>query len=570
MFKKSTISGLVALSLTACSTMNVEQKRVESSKQIEQAKSALIARETLNSRPTVERVNGSYLGSRTVPLSREASLPAVFAKPFQHPVRLVSEGRINLTTAAEIIHSATGIVTEISPDVYVKNSTLPNGDGKDTGISAANTASDLEANITLDWKGSLAGFLDSATARLGIAWEFKDNRLQFFRYKTTTYEVKSLAGIKEVQSEFNSSGNVATSATKGGSGGNSVINVQQKSSAKLDFWGALNSEIKAYLTAGGRVSMNEAVGTVTVTDTPVVHRQIAQVLSEQNRRISRTVYFRIDLINVTARDGVELGLSLDAIYNDGFNSFKLKSPGGLNSTSVGSLSGAIMAPVTTNGVVTPGSDSPWAGSSVVINALKQVANVEVKSTMTATTINNSPVPFTMATTQSYVDSVGSSSAQGSGSTQVTVDQKQVTTGIFMQLLPRLLDNNKMLLSYTVDTSVLQGWESTPTAVATLKSPIVPRRATSQTVNINVGETVVLSAMNNLTLNRDAKITFGGSYANTAAEENLLILITPVLVDNDAALEPGKYFKADSLVALNLLQPQIIASMNPSRKLKRLG
>lgn len=543
MFKKTAIVISLGTMLSACSTIDVEKHQKANHAVAELAESALKKIEKGDKTPLrVSTINTAYLGSSSIPVSRDKILPPAFAKPLEFPITLSSaEGRVSLTTVTERITAITGIPVEIMPDVYQRQSE-PSAEKKEGNAPRVNgSSSDLEKNIVLNYKGSLAQFLDLCTTRLGISWEYRDSKLRLYRYATKTFEIHALAGFKEVTTDFNSSGEVKAKVSEGGTGSSSssIINVSQKQSAKLEIWPALLNEIRAYMTPGGKISANESIGTITLTDTPQTMKQVSELLADQNRRMSRTVFFRIDLLSITAKDGIELGVALNAAFTEGNKQYSLKSPASLVSDAVGKIGQSILSPSKSPGAADLGSVSQWAGSSLMINALKAVANVEIKNTLNAMTINNSPVPITMATTQSYVSSFGAS--QGQSSTQVTTEQKDVTTGIFMQLLPRILDNNKLLLQYTMDISTLDNLESTVTPNGTIKSPTVPRRSSSQTLKLNMGETAVLMSLDNLSLNNESSISIGGSYIKKAKSENILILITPILVDHDAAVSPEKIF-----------------------------
>lgn len=177
----------------------------------------------------------------------------------------------------------------------------------------------------------------------------------------------------------------------------------------------------------------------------------------------------------------------------------------------------------------------WADTFAALSARQGASTVTSKASLDAYTVNNHPVPFTIAATQSYIDSVGTS--QSNVSSQVTITQKQLTTGVFLELLPHVLDSNRMLLQYTIDVSsdpdfqIIDNGDAAGTPK--IQSPRVARKSTSQTVNIRPGDTLVLTQLGKQdSSNRNAFGLTCASIGGDSKKEATIILITPVVIDSD--------------------------------------
>lgn len=495
----------------------------------------------------LERRKEAYFGQKTIPISNEKFLPPVFSKPQEFKIVLVSgEGKVNLSTFAERITRLTELPVEIDQNVFVRqpqiggqaSNAVSGGTANGPSDRVANTAYDFEKNLTLDYEGPLAKCLDLAATRLGISWEYVDGRIHFYRYKSKTFEIKAIAGVKKINTNFSSSGSVQTSSSgnEASSGSNTIVGVTQQQEAKLGVWDSLINEIGAMLTVGGRLATNESAGTVTITDTPQTLRVIESFLEDQNRRISRSVFFKVDVLSVSKKRGNEGSLDLNGLLTNAAQKYRLiTSPGKSLATDNTAGAGFFVLPPKVAGA-NPNLESPGFsgdafknsdGTSLFVKFLNEGADVAIKNRFNVSTVNNSPVPVSISSTQGYVESIGS--VQSQTTTATTIQQKTVTTGTSMVLTPRLLDNNQILLQYTVELSELEGFDVTVTPSGSVKSPKVPRRVTSQTTKINAGQTIVLTGLSRSNANDAGNVGLGGSWNKSTADEDIVVLITPVLM-----------------------------------------
>lgn len=49
-------------------------------------------------------------------------------------------------------------------------------------------------SLEMKWNGTLVGFLNHLTDRLGLAWEFRDNTVVIMKYVTEFHEVAAFTG----------------------------------------------------------------------------------------------------------------------------------------------------------------------------------------------------------------------------------------------------------------------------------------------------------------------------------------------------------------------------------------
>jgi type IVB pilus formation R64 PilN family outer membrane protein len=477
------------------------------------------ASESANRR-LVESVDGVYLTRRSVPLDPNRLLPPVFSEPNKYIVTLVSsEGRVDLATTAEWITKVTGIPVEIN----------------------ANTAGPVQASvkdIPLDFRGPLSKFLDLVALKTGTSWEFEEGRIHLYRFKTRVFELKGFAGSKSVSTSFSSSGAPASGEGSGTSGAS--VSLSQSQSLSMNFMQSLKADIDSMLSTGGKAILNEPAGTLTVTDRPSVLKQAERIIAEQNRRASRTVHLRVEVIQIADSGNSEVGFDVRSVITSSNGKLRLigSSPNSMEGAA-GSLGAFVLgtsASVSRPTQATQGAiGDAWGafqGTGLFIQALEATAKIASRNSVNAFTINSQPVPVTLATSESFVESIGATTSQTAVTTTVT--QKTVNTGVFLQMLPRILDSNQMLLQYTVDLSELESFDVSTIGGGTIKSPRIPRRSTTQTVLIRPGESILLSHMaSENARSSDSGGLFGFGRSRTEGRQTILILITPVLLGGES-------------------------------------
>lgn len=479
--------------------------------------------------------DGAYLGNKMVAVSTEKMLPPVFATPLKAPVKFVSdEGSVNLPKFAELITKYTGIPVDINQNIYVKSAALPT-DNKARATSGpspqiANNAFEDERTIPLDYKGSLASYLDMAVAKLAISWEYEAGRIHFFRYKSKSFEVKGMLDKFEQESALSSTGE--SSSANGQNGSTSGVSTRIKSRKEADYFKELTTQVASRLSAGGRVTPNQSSNTLVVTDTPQSLRDIGTFIEDMNRRTSRVAYFNVALYRVTNALNDQAGLDVNALLSN--SKYRLISaPGASLVTDPGGLGVYRLAQ---NAAALPGPGNPGfsgdgvagsAGTNFVAQALRSVSGVTEEWYDNGYTINNMPLPFSNSTTREYVAETGT--VASNTATTTTIKQKEYSFGVNIQLTPQIYDNNSMLLEIVVDVTDGLPLDQTTVNGTIVRSKVVPRRSTRQVLMVRPGEQIVLAKLGrNQNSGREALGLTGYSTNGDRQKDSMLLVITPVL------------------------------------------
>src|SRR5690606_38299840 len=191
-----------------------------------------------------------------------------------------------------------------------------------------------------------------------------------------------------------------------------------------------------------------ASGTLVVTDTPDVLKEVSAFLERENRALTRRVRLLFEEVTVLLEDESEAGIDWDVV----FSSARVAAAASMG-TAVSVESGAIAAAL---------SQGSFMGSEFIIRALAKVGQVVRRNTLPVLTLNRRPVTHAVRTTFSYIDKVETTSQSGlldNVLPSVSVSQKEETVGSLITLVPDAQEDGQVLLSVAYDNTVAQPLKS---------------------------------------------------------------------------------------------------------------
>lgn len=424
------------------------------------------------------------------------------------------------TNAAQLQPTGSSTSTLLPP----MPSPFPNALGTATQVGAITSSSAFAAN----YSGNLTGFMNLVAAYYGVFWKVEASGLRFYLMDSKTYRIAALPGdtrlSSTVESASTSSGGSSSASTQTGSSANSTgVNY-----SGLSVWLALENGIKQMLSTKGRVIASPATGTVTVTDTPSVLSRVTEFINTQNGALNRQVSVNVRVLSVELSDGDNYGINWDAVYS---NLASAKNPFSVAlktafPVAAGAGSLVISSPV--------GSTSRWAGSSAMISALSTQGRVSELTSSTLVTLNNQAAPVNVGRRVSYLASSSTTQTANVGST-TSLTPGTVQTGFSMTLIPHILNDQEMLIQYSLDLSSLLKLNTITSGTTSIQAPDVSTSNFIQRVRMQSGETLVVAGFDQDNLS--AVLNGIGSPTNTAlgsqaanSKRNMLVvLIQPTLV-----------------------------------------
>ncbi|WP_434152239.1 PilN family type IVB pilus formation outer membrane protein (plasmid) [Methylocaldum gracile subsp. desertum] len=453
------------------------------------------------------------------------------------PVRMLPEVTISTPLVSESVPSSAGLPP---PPAGIPNLSLPSP----TSSSSAGSSYVLPglSPMRLSYSGGLSGLLDLIASKNNVSWRYQNGAVEIYKYVTKTLKVHALPGSSELSASVErggtgtttgSSGQPAglgtamTTTATGSTDGNTTTQTTTINATALSAWKDLENSIKTMLGPDGKVVISQATGTVTITDTPQTVGQIENFIDETNRIMTKQVVVHYRVLTVDHNDSARLGINWTAVFNAMNKNYGVQlSSMALPQAAVGSAILQALIPNTATGEM-----AQFAGSQILIDALETQGRVSRVTSGALTTLNNQPAPVQVVNEKAYLASVQSLQTANVGSSTALTPGK-VVTGFSMNLMPHILDDDRVLMQYSINLSTLRGIFSVTSDSSTIQTPEVDTRTFMQKVSMRAGETLVLSGFERtgLTLDKTGSFAKGGGQETSEDKATVVILITPILTD----------------------------------------
>ena len=382
----------------------------------------------------------------------------------------------------------------------------------------------------LVYSGKVSGMLDLIASRFGVNWEWDGKGIYFFKTKSQTFRLAALPGDTSLASRVGTQSNNATGGSQGSqaSGSSSSELRAGVEFSGLSIWKGIEDSIRTMMSPDGKLVVTSSTGTITVDDTPLVLDRVSKFVEEQNKALSRQVVINVRVLAVDLSKSHEYGINWEMVYEN-------------IGRSIGASLSNLAEPVTggTNLAlrVLPGA-SMFGGSSAVIQALSKQGRVSQVTSASLVTINNQPAPIQVGRQTAYLASSTTTIGTGGAGNTVTLQPGQVTTGFSMNMLPHILDSNRLMLQYSGDISTLTRLNTVVSGDSSIQTPEIDTRNFMQRTFLNSGETLVVTGFEQFALNGDTQgvgspenLALGGRLTAKDTKTVLVVLIQPVVSGN---------------------------------------
>ena len=470
--------------------------------------------------PLVTLVKQPEFLSRRVELVQEVSSISELIDPLSGIAKVPVVVRDDALLAASRGASLYSIAPASGPVSASPASASPVSSAMGAGASSAAGS----GPISFRFSGQLSNLLDLVAARFGLSWRHTPvGMIEFYHRDTRTFPVMVLPGDLTASTSIGTSGG---SATGSGAGSSRAATQTTQASVAVTFWKSLEESVNAVKSRDGIVTVNSSAGTVTVTDTPVVLDRIGKLIEDQNALLSKQVLIDVKVVTLKLMNSETLGINWGLVYEKaGGNKLGLASNFGAAQT------GSALIFASDNGNLNGSTAS-------IIKALAEQANVSEVTSAQQFALNNQPTPIQVGTTSRFVDTITRTYDTTTTVPTVTVTTGSVTSGVALQLLPRILDNQNLLIHLSADLSEKpEGLETKNVSGAEVSLWTQNVRNFMQRVSLKSGETLVLSGYENNS-NRANKSgvgtpdnqALGGTRLASAERTLIVIMITPVIMD----------------------------------------
>ena len=298
-----------------------------------------------------------------------------------------------------------------------------------------------EEALQINYTGSLSGLLDYLSHKYGVWWRNIRGNIDFYKLETRVFTIYALP----VESSMSAS----LSGTPTESSGGSSTTLSMNTNVTLTLWQNIESGIRQVMGSnGGEMLVNSTAGTVTVTAEPYIIQKVARYVQDLNEKMSRQVAISVKVLQVTLENKDQYGLNLKNIdFHGGWHivggekvaRFAANFAGPFADADSGFLSMALV------------DGKKWDTNSI-IQALSTQGKTSLVTSTSVTTLNNKVAPVQVTTQENYVKETTIEKDYGSsdnGSTSVEMDTDTLNYGFTMEILPRILDNGRLIILFSM-------------------------------------------------------------------------------------------------------------------------
>lgn len=373
------VASLVTVALGGCSTSlkarndhNYEQ--MASVIEARQVNARAIVMENEARRLAAQEVGRPYIAGQSVPLSRDATMPAQLRTPV--PVTaFFSNAPVELSAALRQLSTASSLSITARADALLPVNTFAPKTGGAANQALVPPSVTLRANGTVLWQ-----VLDDVAAQMQGSWRPTPNGAEFYRVETRTYELMTIPQIASTEASLG----------RGGSDNNQFTSTSKTKFALKDNnqLEGIKTIVDSMLTAGGKFSVSQENQTLVVTDTPKAQERVAEFVKRQNKAMSRRVRMVLEAIEVVSKEGSDFGIDWNLVQNTTSQALTAAAPTSLTNAQGGTLNLQQMM-------------GPLTGSGLVIKALNEIGTVVNRRVFPITTTSGRPFTQALRTTFNY-------------------------------------------------------------------------------------------------------------------------------------------------------------------------
>jgi hypothetical protein len=479
-------------------------------------------------------VDANFVGDTPIDLPYYTSLPSLFFEKISMKSRGLAYGSVE--QAARNISLATDIAVNVNADVNVfatdesKDDLFALGEPRKNLPMAGKNSNYKKQIVPLNYTGTLLSYLKTISVNAGINWEWKDGGIYLYRLITKTLDISNITTGEYTVTDTLNRGGTASTGSSGAANATANGSFSNSSSIALRGiiapWKALQDELQTIKSAEGKISINESLGTVTVTDTKKKIDLIEKIVKDQNASFGKQVAVEVRVIQVNINRDSQIGLNLGLVYSalNGDKTAILRSlsatPPNTNATSsAGNLTFTV-----------PDPSSQYTGTSLSLAGLNAFGDITQDSTTTLYTTNRVPVMTGNYTTAGFLaqttPAIGGAVSGGTGVPGLLPGS--VTVGSFLRILPTIKENNSILVNLSLDLSSLNNIGNATTGAGASYQQIQWANTTGSksVVNllINQNESIVTAGISSDSFTNNANSSLEGASRESRKGKSIFVLI----------------------------------------------
>ncbi len=503
----------------------IEANKIEADKALQEIapsqkerKSSLI----INDRP--------WFGSTAIPIQNGEPLPASLLR--EDSIVLTFERPLSLREIAQSIQAATGIRIAVA-QTQSQEGTV------DEGLMRFIPPEGREvADGKIVWQGSLNEILDQVSDSFDADWHYNGRRIQLSRQISKTFMLHSLAGNIVLDNQLENEEDDDS---------NSLPQISFATQATLEIWEEIENAVSVMLEDKGSLSLSPSTGTITVSGPPSLVSRVEDYLREQNRMRLRRVAVAVKVLAVETSNVNSVTLRLNSILERALEGkpFELQ-------TTAGGLTTGILRSLPQVDAVTGFSGADASGTlttpdaDVITASLEASEDIEKASVAQAgaiVTLSDIPAPLQIGQVISFLERVTTTIDEGDVTT--SLEPGEVNIGLTMNILPRVIEENRVLLRLALGIKDAQTpFKTFSAGDSSIQLPEVETTGFVQNAVLASGETLILAGFerNQAGLEREGTpggLFTGGSKSAEKTKEVTILLITAEILPEEPLTISGR-------------------------------
>lgn len=518
-----------------------------------------------------------WIAAAPMPMREEQRLPDVFYQPFALNYAMEDTG-ISLDMLALRVSQITRLPVRVLPDVYVgvdKSVAIDESEALEEEERVRQEAAkqaqgqrrtgarnkryevqEIPPHL-LRWRGNLRGFLNHLTDRLDLSWTYEDGTVVLSRFQTEAFELALFPTKGRYSLRTLSTGSSGRGSSAGGAAGSSSVSGANTGSVggtqTIDF--NEQGQIDAYESTialienlvatvpGSQVYVTQGSGRILVRSSRLMLRTLREIIRSENASLMRQVLVQVDIYNVTHSSKRQFAVDWSVIYQRMFPGVDvgLGASGATGGVGIFNFPDSRLRLLEGKIPETSVAGAP-RNMQALVSALGELGYNVQHRPLNIMAMNRQWVRKAKLFSQSYLaeTTAATANALGGGAGVPGLKAATITVGDQIMLMPFVLENNSVMLKFTVSFSDLLGLDKIETGEGLTRQLLqIPTTSTVQdnfTVSIKPGELVAITGLGNQTSNQnrrsigpDISPMLGGSEVDENRNQHFLVFLRVVLL-----------------------------------------
>lgn len=538
------------------------------------------------------RASRPFIGSQMVPTTSEDRLPSIFREPFR-----LDFPETSLAVAMTRLSKQTGVSIRVQSDVYEKSGTgapqqssgngggggsgtavpgmplpfpsplLVNAPGSSSNVKLANGTAqptvvgsngavakmgDGRANgpeplstmrpvtlqsVSMNYKGTLTGYLNQVTDQLGLAWEYRDGTIVLSRFVIESHEVFAAGGTSKYS--MGGGGSNSGTAGTGGTTGSASSKAEVSENGEANVLGSMVKVISSMIVEvpGSTVTPSDGSGRLIVKTSREMQSRVRDYIKAENSAMRRQAEIQFDIYSVTVNDSDQHGVDWQAVFTSlqyPALQLGLSSPTTLTDATAGMASLKVLPSL-------GGTLSKTLGNSAaMIQALTENGYSAQHRMVPLIALNRRWATSSRLNTKYYLSETtpGPASSTGVGAPGLKTDK--ITTGDRYLVKPQIHDDNSVELTFDMSLSDLLGLfdvtVGTGLTAQKVQAPDTSAVGLNMPVELRPGEGAMITGLErdvatskSRRLGESIPLGAGGSKTVSTSKEYFLIFVRVVIL-----------------------------------------